>query len=143
MENKKQDNIKSFNVIRWDINTSYPVSYDVIPFFVREYDEKRKGKKPKTFEEFTEFVKSAGNWNYRYRCEYEVILSEFDEDKVETKETDKKRTDMYSDLIVSPWPPSDRENAFKIDVWMQIEANLELVTRIVMDACLDKKRTKK
>lgn len=143
MEDKKQNNIKSFNVIRWDINSSYPVSYDVVPFFVREYDEKRKSEKPKTFEEFTKFVKSEGTRNYRSRCEYEVILSEFDEDKVETKESDKKRTDMYSDLIVSPWPPSDRENAFKIDVWMQIEANLELVTRIVMEACLDKKRTEK
>ena len=143
MEDKKQNNIKSFNVIRWDINSSYPVSYDVIPFFVREYDGKKKSDKPKTFEEFTKFVKGEGTWNYRSRCEYEVILRNFDEDKDETKETEKKRMDMYSNLIVSPWPPSDRENAFKIDVWMQIEANLELVTRIVMEACLDKKRTKK
>jgi len=143
MEDKKQNNIKSFNVIMWDFNSSYPVSYDVIPFFVREYDEKRKSEKPKTFEEFTKFVKGEGKRNYRARCEYEVILRNFDEDKDETMEVDKKRADMYSNLIVSPWPPSNRENAFKIDVWMQIEANLELVTRIVMEACLDKKRTKK
>lgn len=142
MEDKKQNNIKSFKVINWDFNSRYPVQYDVIPYFVRAYDAERKSEKPKTFEEFTKFVRSAGFRNYGYRCEYEVLLSKFDEDKHETKEVDKKRANMYSDLIVSPWPPSDRENAFKIDVWMQIEANLELVTRIVMEACLDKKRKK-
>lgn len=98
---------KKFNVLIWDTNHRKFTPYDVLPYFRREYDELAKSKRPKTREEWTEFVKRKGMYMYWSRCEWEIIVSE--------------------------WPPYEKEDrSAKIDVWYQIEYNLDIVVDLLM-----------
>ena len=36
-----------------------------------------------------------------------------------------------NEVIVSQWPPTDK--SYKLDVWEQIEANLDLIVKILME----------
>lgn len=96
--------MKEFNVLRWEINGNKLVPYDVLPYFRREYNELKKSERPTTREQMAEFVKRKGMYRYWSRCEYEIIIS--------------------------PWPNQDKD--VKIDVWAQIEMNLDLVVDILM-----------
>ena len=93
---------KKFNVITWNINTNKLEAYDVLPYFRREYDKAKD--KPTTKEEWKEFVKKEGMYQFWARCEYEVIIS--------------------------PWPVMDKQ--VKIDVWYQIENNIDIIVDILM-----------
>ena len=98
-----------FNVITYEPNSKKFEPYDIIPYFVRTYNElkeKKYKKIPKTFEEFKEFVRSEGMYQFWGRCEYEIILVDWPCQKVEKK----------------------------IDIWNQIEMNLDLITDLVMKA---------
>lgn len=103
--------MKTFNVIIYDCNHKKFVPYDVIPYFVQTYNElkeKKYKKVPETFEEFKKFVREEGMYQFWSRCEYEIILVDWPGQKVEKK----------------------------IDVWSQIEMNLDLVTKLVMEEVL-------
>lgn len=104
--------IKSFNVILYDPNKNKFIQYDVIPYFINCYKE-RKRSKPKTFEEFKKFVTARSQYMYWARCQYEIILSD--------------------------WPCS--KTTYKLDVHEQIMNNIDLVTTIVINN-LPKKRIK-
>ena len=99
-----ESEMKEFNVLLWDINGNRLVPYDVLPYFRREYNELKKSERPTTREQMTEFVRRNGMYRYWARCEYEIIIS--------------------------PWPNQDKD--VKIDVWAQIEMNLDLVVDILM-----------
>lgn len=94
--------MKSFNVIWQDFNKRIFEPYDVMPYFVREYQESKK--KPETFDEFKEFVKRKSQYMYWSRCEYEIIIC--------------------------GWPNTDTHQ--KWDIHKQIMMNLDLVTEILM-----------
>lgn len=101
--------MKTFNVIIYDFNHKKFIPYDVIPYFVGAYEElkeKKYKKVPETFEEFKKFVRDEGHYQFWGRCEYEVILVD--------------------------WPCQQVEK--KIDVWNQIEMNLDLITDLVIKA---------
>lgn len=103
--------MKTFNVIIYDFNHKKFVPYNIIPYFVQAYEElkeKKHRKLPKTFEEFKEFVRTEGMYQFWSRCEYEIILVDWPGQKVEKK----------------------------IDVWNQIEMNWDLVTKLVMEEVL-------
>lgn len=106
--------MKSFNVIAYDVNGREFEPYDVMPHLMNRYASTVKSRKPVTFDEFKNFVKSEGMHQWWSRCEYEVILSD--------------------------WPPSGKEE--KIDVWWQIEMNLDLITEILMENVKKSKKTK-
>lgn len=106
---------KKFFVLVWDINRNELTSYDVLPYFRREFDELPKTKRPKTREEWTEFVKKWGRYMYWSRCEWEIIIV--------------------------PWPNQDK--SIKIDVWHQIENNLDLVVDLLMSEQKKKEPKKK
>ena len=83
------------------------IPYDIIPYFVNTYKELKEKdykKVPETFEEFKKFVKDEGMYQFWARCQYEVILVD--------------------------WPCQQVEK--KIDVWDQIEMNLDIITEILM-----------
>lgn len=97
--------MKSFYVINGDFNTMKFEPYDVIPYFVRMFEE--TDDKPTTFEEFREFVKGWSAYHFWSRCQYEIIIS--------------------------AWPPTkDGKERDKWDVHRQIMMNLDIVTQIVM-----------
>ena len=99
MEEKK---IKAFYVIIEKHGRFKP--YDVIPYFVSTYNERKPKDRPKTFEEFKKFVESWSRYMYWSRCEYEIILSD--------------------------WP--GQRNEEKWDIHRQIMMNHDLVTEILM-----------
>lgn len=101
---------KSFNVFIMDFNTKELVSLDVLPYFREEYEETRKADRPITREQWKEFVKRKGMYRYWARCEYEFLISQ--------------------------WPPFkdlNQDKHIKIDVWRQIENNLDVVVDILMN----------
>lgn len=99
------DIINKFNVILWEINSKKFIPYDVMPYFIREYKSSKQKTKPKTFDEFKQFVKAKSLYMYWARCEYEILLSD--------------------------WP--NHSDTMKVDVHWQIMMNLDLVTKILMD----------
>lgn len=125
--------MKSFNVINFDFNAKKFEAYDVIPYFVRSYNEQiaryntaKSGletaktkleikiaksnldywKVPVTFDEFKQFVKDRAQYQFWSRCEYEIILVD--------------------------WPCQKTEE--KWDVYDQIMMNLDVVTRLVVES---------
>jgi hypothetical protein len=98
-------NIKSYNVIIFNVNSGKFEPYDVMTYFVRCYLSEKKNKQPVTFDEFKEFVKSKSMYMYWARCEYEIILSD--------------------------WPNKRKHK--KIDIHEQIMMNIDLVSRLLME----------
>lgn len=96
--------MKKFNVLYWNFNDSQPSTYDVLPYFRREYEEAKPTLRPKSKEEWENFVRGRGTYMYWARAEYEVIILQ--------------------------WPPTDK--SYKLDIWQQIEANLDLIVEILM-----------
>ena len=92
--------MKAFNVICE--NNGRFISYNVMPYFVNRYNESRQ--KPKTFEEFKDFVKQKSMYMYWGRCEYEIIISN--------------------------WPGQTKSE--KWDIHKQIMMNLDIVTKVLM-----------
>ena len=100
--------IKSFNVINFNFNSNEFEAYDVMPYLVGCYKNEKKNKRPVTFDEFNKFVESNSMYMYWSRCEYEVILLD--------------------------WP--NQKTHKKIDIHWQIMNNIDLVTNILMENVL-------
>lgn len=112
MEKKKS----VFNTIIYDLNGKKFEAYDVMPYLrdCYEKEKKKRGKNrnlPETFEEFKAFVREWGMYQFWGRCEYEVILVD--------------------------WPCQNTSR--KIDVWEQIDANIDVVTELLMRDVAKKK----
>lgn len=99
--------MKSFYVIVYDINHRTFTPYDVIPYLKKCYYEATD--KPKTLEEFKNFVEHESKYQWWSRCEYEIILSN--------------------------WPGQDQQK--KIDVHYQVMTNLDIVTKVLMESIND------
>ena len=99
--------MKSFNVIIYNPNSREFVEYDIMPYLIRTYNEKKEKKEtlPETFDEFKNFVKSESKYQFWARCEYEIILID--------------------------WPC--QKNHEKWDVYKQIMMNLDIVTKVFME----------
>ena len=99
--------MKSFNVIIYDPNLREFVKYDIMPYLIRIYNEKKEKKEtlPETFDEFKNFVKSESQYQFWARCEYEILLID--------------------------WPC--QKNHEKWDVYKQIMMNLDIVTKVFME----------
>lgn len=122
---KKEKEIKKFNVLNWDFNRDQIEHYDVLPYFRRCYDERKKkakGKKiqkileenpdmkkyygvPATFDEFKQFITDESLYMFWSRCQYE--------------------------MIVHGWPV--RKNDYKIDIHEQVMMNLDVIAGILWE----------
>lgn len=95
-----------FYVIWFNPNLNIMEPYNVIPYFINEYKETKKSKRPKTLEEFKEFIRDKSMYMFWSRCQYEIVLSD--------------------------WPCSGISE--KWDVHRQILNNIDLVTIILYNA---------
>lgn len=104
---KQSENIgkKSFYVLNWDFNSDDLEQYDILPYFRECYKKLNKDKRPKTVNEWKDFVKNKGMYQFWSRCQYEII--------------------------VTGWP--QQKNEVKVDVWMQIEMNIDVIVSILME----------
>lgn len=96
--------MKKFNVMVWEINSNQLIAYDVLPYFRNQYANCKKKDRPSTKEQWEAFVKRWGKYNFWARCEYEIIITS--------------------------WPVQDKR--VKVDVWQQIEPNIDLIVEILM-----------
>lgn len=53
-----------FNVLIWNFNTQTIEEYNVIPYFVREWEGEKDKSKFKSFEDIKEFVKSKSLYQF-------------------------------------------------------------------------------
>ena len=91
-----------FYCIIHDINTRQFVPYDVMSYFLDEWRETKKAKRPTKLTELKEWLRGRAQYMYWSRCEYEVILA--------------------------GWPNTDNQK--KIDIYDQIVMNLPLVVEV-------------
>lgn len=101
-------NIKPFNVINYEFNSDKFEAYDVMPYLVNCYNKEKKNKRPVTFDEFKKFVEGKSMYMYWARCEYEIIISD--------------------------WP--NQKTRKKIDIHWQIMNNIDIVTNVLMENVL-------
>ena len=94
-----------FNVLWWDFNNDYPTPYDVLPYFRREYKSCKKKDRPVTEEQWKKFIEDRGKYMYLSRAQYEIIVHQ--------------------------WPPTEKYK--KVDIWQQIEPNVDLIARLLME----------
>ena len=102
--------MKPFNVISWDSNHKKVRQFDIMPYFVNEWNNELKRKHklwlsgtkmPQTFEEFRLFIKNSAMCQFWSRYEYEILVNGF---------------------------PSHNEPE-KIDIYYQILSNLDIITK--------------
>lgn len=87
----------SFNVINYDINRNQMENYDIIPYLTERYN--KATVKPKTFDEFKDFIRKESAYQWSYRTEYEVIISSWPVNKCEEKWDVHKQVLMNIDVI--------------------------------------------
>ena len=151
--------MKSFNVIYYNFNSKEFEPYNVIPYFVREYqgridtrnelkseldkatseteinlyrDALEHWKVPATFEEFKQFVKVESLHQFWSRCEYEIVLGPWPYVSSPSEGYDKsKENDL--DAWKQHWK-KHLESCDKWDIHDQIMMNLDVITQLVIDS---------
>ena len=106
--------MKQFNVMLWDFNLDTIVPYDVMPYFLNCYKERKKKKSqptPETLDDFRKLVESESRYRFWSRCEYEMICN--------------------------GWPNGKKE--LKIDVHQQVMMNIDLIAELLYDEVKKKK----
>ena len=122
---------REFNVIVYDINKKEFVPYNIIPYLVSQYKIKIDNK-PKTFDEFKEFVKNKSMYQWWSRCEYEVILSPWPYTSSPSERYNKEGEDDV-EAWKEHWKKHLKE-CKKIDVHYQVMMNLDVITTLLMDS---------
>lgn len=102
----------SFNVIIYDFNKKEFIPYDIIPNLLEFYYENKKDIN--MFEDFKALIETYSKYNWSFRCEYEIILSDWPCQKVSEK-----------------W-----------DIHKQIMMNLDTITMALVDAVIEDKLSK-
>lgn len=102
-----------YNVITFETNRRKFERYDVMPYFIRAYENTKK--KPKTDEEIKNFVIKEARYEFWARCEWEIIISD--------------------------WPC--QQTSSKIDAYCQIESNIDLVVHAFKENIKELKKFKK
>ena len=116
--------IPAFYTLTWDMNRGEVENYDIMPYLVSAWKEdkarKRKiwfkssdddTKEPTTVEEWKKAILAASRYQFWARCEYEIIVSE--------------------------WPTE--KHRVKLDVFDQINANIDVITKLFMEYVSSKK----
>lgn len=116
MKNANKVELKTFNVLLWDVNNDTIKQYDVLPYLRQCYKERLKRNKnkkidncseyykiPKTKVEFKNFIENESRYQFWSRCQYE--------------------------MIIHGWPV--KKNEYKIDVHEQIMMNIDIIAEIL------------
>lgn len=103
---------QEFNVLEFNFTTRKLDHYDVLPYFRREWKDKKydsfEKSKVKNKAQLKEWIKRAAHYQFWSRCEYE--------------------------FLIGPWPYRDdklKEELIKVDVFQQIMINIDIVTDIL------------
>jgi len=125
MASVASDRIYEFKTFTFDFNSRGVEWTDLVPRFQGWYkDAKKKSKNkrppisglyklPTTFDEFKAFIKSWGKYEFWGRCEYEHIAI----------------SKNYDHNL-----PVEKLRGDKVDVWDQIEANIDVFAKVLMQS---------
>ena len=125
--------MKAFNVINFDFNNKTFESYNIIPYLLSCYNEEKN--KPKTFDEFKNFIKNKSMYRWWSRCEYEIILSPWPYVSSPSERYDKKGEDDI-EAWKEHWKKHLQE-CKKIDVHYQVMMNIDVITTLVMESTIN------
>lgn len=100
-----QNKIIPFHVIYYNINTNKFEPYDIMNYLINCYTSiKNSESKPKTTDEFKDFINKNSQYMFWARCQYEIVLKD--------------------------WPCGIKEK--KIDIYWQIMHNIDIITHVLM-----------
>lgn len=120
---------KEFNVIIHDVNSKEFKSYNIIPYLLRCYKESKC--KPKTFDDFKEFITKNSMYQWWSRCEYEIILGPWPYTSSPSERYDKK-----GENDIEAWKEHWKKHlneCEKIDVHYQVMINIDVITNLFMN----------
>jgi len=120
--------MEQFNVINFNFNSKRFEPYNVIPYLVKCYNKEEN--KPKTFDEFKEFVRNESMYRWWSRCEYEIVLSPWPYTPSPSESYDKKEEDDI-EAWKEHWKKHLNE-CQKIDVHYQVMMNIDVITKLFM-----------
>ena len=123
--------MRTFNVIGYDFNSKEFVPYNIIPYLVSQYKIKRD--KPKTFDEFKEFVEKESMYQWWARCEYEIVLGPW---PYTLSPSERVKEENNVEAWKEHWKKHLNE-CQKIDVHYQVMMNLDIITALVLDSILN------
>ena len=123
--------MREFNVIGYNFNSKEFVPYNIIPYLVSQYKIKRD--KPKTFDEFKEFVKKESMHQWWARCEYEIVLSPW---PYTLSPSERAKEENNVEAWKEHWKKHLKKKK-KIDVHYQVMMNLDIITALVIDGVIN------
>ena len=116
-----------FNVLLYDFNTRDVEIYNVVPYFVREWEAGSFEKnKIKTKDDFREWVLRAARYHYWARCEYEVLIAPWPFGSYQTKQRLKELEGKSVEEHFIDYMNACCEDMVKIDIYDQIEMNIDI-----------------
>lgn len=137
--------MEEFNVIEYNFNTKKVQAYNVIPYFVDTWNNKKHNFNKKDVnnkEDLKEWVIRTSSYMFRARCQYECLIapwpfgSKSTNDKLKEFLTKEFNIDDYSQNI--DFYNIITDDMEKIDVHQQIMMNIDVIVEILSNKFLNK-----
>lgn len=127
--------MKKFNVLTWEFTMDKLEPYDVIPYFVERYKDRKKKANRKSYKKMVE-----ANPEYK---KYYGLPETLDEMKsfIECESMHMFWSRCEWEMIVHGWPV--KGNEYKLDVHEQVMMNIDIIASIVYDEVNKNKRKQK
>ena len=126
----------TFNVLYRDFNAKCFIPYDVIPYFVSRWKDKRfkyLKKDVKTLNDFKEWVKYTSQVEYWARAQYEILLAAWPFGSYKLRE-DLKNIEDFNKCLDEEFYKIENvitKEMQKIDIHKQIMMNIDVLTEIL------------
>ena len=137
--------MEEFNVIEYNFNTKKVQAYNVIPYFVDTWNNKKHNfdkKDVNNKEDLKEWIIKTSSYMFRARCQYECLIapwpfgSKRKNDKLKHLLTKEFNIDDYSQNI--DFYNIIIDDMEKIDVHQQIMMNIDVIVEILYNKFLNK-----
>lgn len=100
--------MKKFNVIIYDFNDKKFKPYDIMSYLRKSYYD--EDEKPSNFEEFKKFILHKSMYQWWSRCKYEIILTDWPNqkkfEKWDVHEQVKMNIDTITELLINDVCPN-------------------------------------
>ena len=134
-----------FNVIEYNFNTKKVQAYNVIPYFVDTWNNKKHNfdkKDVNNKEDLKEWIIRTSSYMFRARCQYECLIAPWPFGS-------KRKNDKLKDLLTKEFNIDDYsqnidfyniiiDDMEKIDVHQQIMMNIDVIVEILYNKFLNK-----
>lgn len=125
--------INTFNVIDFDSNKNTVVSYNVLPYFIDTWNDKKFNfdrKEVNNKKSLREWITKVSQYRFWARCEYECLITHWPFTSYKMKsEIEKLNSNNDYDNIINI---VSRE-MYKIDFHEQIMMNIDIITNILSE----------